>query len=227
MIRQEVGNDSLFFDILKTFLEVHKFGNATGIDFKNHVEQKTGKDFNAFFNQWYFGEGYPVQRIVWEHRNDTLYINSAQTVTSTTPLFNVLLEFKVTANNRDTIISFRQTATENEWQAYIPGEISSVKADPNHWLLIDLSDFSGLKPVEIDSGLSIKPNPAKNSVKITMAQSPGKYRLQVINGNGEVMKSFESSAAENELDIQHFSSGMYFIIIKNNKTTLHGKFIVN
>jgi aminopeptidase N len=90
MIRQEVGNDSLFFEIMTGFLEKYKHGNASGADFRDHVAELSGRSFDQFFDQWYYGQGYPIHSIRWEHHNDTLYINSLQTVSSETPFFNLL-----------------------------------------------------------------------------------------------------------------------------------------
>jgi aminopeptidase N len=108
MIRHEVRNDSLFFEILREYLMRYKNGTATGDDFKMLLEEKTGKDFDGFFNQWYYGEGYPKLTVNWRHHNDTLYINSFLITSSTkTPLFNIITDYKIFLNGRDTTISRR------------------------------------------------------------------------------------------------------------------------
>jgi aminopeptidase N len=227
MLRQEVGNDALFFSILSSYLDKFKNSTASGNDFKNHVEERTGKNFSQFFSQWYYGSGYPVHSIQWEQRNDTLYINSEQSVTSTTPFFNLLLEFRITFNNRDTIIAFRQTANSSKWKVYFPHTIAAVKADPNHWLLIDLSDFSSLAPASIDTTVRIVPNPANDKIQVQLEKYIGRYKLLLTNSDGKVLTSRDSSALTQEIDVHAYPPGIYFIIIKNEKTTRNGKFIIN
>jgi aminopeptidase N len=53
MIRQEVGNDSLF-ETLASFIRKFKNGNASGLDFRDHLHVITGKDFTEFFNQGFW-----------------------------------------------------------------------------------------------------------------------------------------------------------------------------
>lgn len=146
MIRHEIHNDSLFFETLKDYLDRHQNRTATGMDFKNILEQSTGISFTDFFEQWYFGEGYPVINLHWQHRNDTLYISANQQTTASTPLFNVLIDFRIRVNGNDTTITRRQLTNQDNWSFYIPGKITRIQADPDQWLLADIiykNDISG------------------------------------------------------------------------------------
>ena len=227
MIRQETNNDSLFFNILQTFVEKYKNGNVTGNDFKEHVESKTNLNFDQFFNQWYFGQGYPIHSIRWHHKNDSLYISSLQTVSSVTPFFNVLLEFKAVGENTDTIISFRQEQAFEEWQIYLPGNITSLQADPNHWLLIDLSDINILPDIQHETGFTIVPNPAKDMIRIRLDQPIGNYTILLTNSAGKILMKRQSSFQNEEIHVSNYPPGIYFIIINNKNTTQRGKFIIN
>ena len=64
----------LFFSIIRDYLNRYKNDVATGEDFKKVLEEKTGRDFTAFFNQWFYGEGYPSITVNWKHELDTLYL---------------------------------------------------------------------------------------------------------------------------------------------------------
>ena len=227
MLRHEIGNDSLFFECLSTFLTKYKNGNASGADFKNHVEEKTGTDFDQFFDQWYTGQGYPIHSIRWEHRNDTLYINSFQTVSSVTPFFDVLIDFKITGMGTDTLISLRQTNNYTTWQVYLPGNITSLQADPDHWLLTDFSGVSPIANVISDSGFRIIPNPARDKVHIELDNPVGKYSIYLANSEGKIISMRESSEQREVIEVNGFPSGFYFIIIRYGKTIKHGKFVIN
>jgi aminopeptidase N len=66
------------------------------MDFKGVLEEKSGRDFTDFFNQWYFGQGYPKFKLTWYQKNDTLIVNSNQTTsTPVVPLFKMSLELKL------------------------------------------------------------------------------------------------------------------------------------
>ncbi len=136
MIRFEVGNDSLFFLTLRNFQ--NEFGDsiATGLDFKNVLETTSEQDFTDFFNQWYFGEGYPIYNINWTQINDTLKIHSVQTTsTSVTPLFKMSLEFKLHFAGGDTTIKIYQNSNEQLFEIYFPPTVTEISVDPNNWVI--------------------------------------------------------------------------------------------
>ncbi|MEX0986567.1 MAG: M1 family metallopeptidase, partial [Bacteroidales bacterium] len=59
MIRYELNDDALFFDVLKSYTELYSDSVATAVDFREVLELKSGMDFTCFFDQWYYGTGYP------------------------------------------------------------------------------------------------------------------------------------------------------------------------
>lgn len=225
MIRQEVGNDELFFSILKAFLQQHQYNNANAEDFRAVLEQKTNRDFGWFFNQWFYGQGYPTHNISWDQRNDTLYINSLQTVSSETPVFNVLLEFKASFATGDTIFSFRQDASFNRWQVYIPKEIKSVKTDPHYWLLAEISENRFRN--DVDSILHISPNPSNDRVKVQIDDLVlNNYRLMLIASNGKMIWQRKVSSAIEEFNVKGLPSGLYFVVLKTDKAAFQQKLII-
>ena len=51
-LRYAIGNDSIWFDILKTFYNQHKYGFAETKDFVDLVNVKTQRDFTPFLRQY-------------------------------------------------------------------------------------------------------------------------------------------------------------------------------
>ncbi|MDZ7776261.1 MAG: M1 family metallopeptidase [Bacteroidales bacterium] len=74
MIRFELQDDDLFFDVLHNYLEQYGDSVATGEDFKQVTEEMSGKDFDPFFDQRYYGEGYPVYDITYFNHENSLEI---------------------------------------------------------------------------------------------------------------------------------------------------------
>jgi len=147
MIRFEVGNDSLFFLTLRNFQNEFTGSVATGLDFKDVLETTTGQDFTDFFNQWYFGEGYPIYNINWTQINDTLKIHSIQTAsTSITPLFKMSLELKLNFAGGDTTIKLYQNANEQLFEIYFSPLVTEISVDPNNWVI----DHSTITHIGID-----------------------------------------------------------------------------
>ncbi|PWV44762.1 M1 family aminopeptidase [Chitinophaga sp. S165] len=76
MLRNVVG-DSAFFKSLNLYLKTNAFKAAEAHQLRLAFEEVSGQDLNWFFNQWYFGQGYPVLDI------KSSYNETAKTVTVT------------------------------------------------------------------------------------------------------------------------------------------------
>lgn len=59
-LRSLIHNDSLFFDMLKTFAVKHKASLVDSDDFIKHVNTKTGEDYQWFFNQYLYRREAPT-----------------------------------------------------------------------------------------------------------------------------------------------------------------------
>jgi aminopeptidase N len=73
MLRNYVG-DSAFFRALHLYLVTNKFKNGEAQQLRLAFEEVTGEDLNWFWNQWYYGKGYPNLKINY------LYDDQAGTV---------------------------------------------------------------------------------------------------------------------------------------------------
>jgi aminopeptidase N len=226
MIRQEIGNDELFFSILKEFLIRYRNNTATGDEFKELLAEMTGRNFDLFFQQWYKGEGYPVLAVNWFHRNDTLYVRSLQTPSASTPVFNTLVEYRVSLLNRDTIITHRQESGLDNWQVYLPGLISSVTVDPNHWLIMDVTGVSRIGK-EQESHFVLVPNPARHNITLHFTDPVHDYTLYLADASGKILFSEEANTSEKIIDVSQLAKGMYFVIINEKEEFYQTRFIKN
>jgi aminopeptidase N len=66
MLRNAVG-DSAFFKSLNLYLKTNAFKSAEAHQLRLAFEEVTGQDLNWFFNQWYFGKGYPALDISYKY----------------------------------------------------------------------------------------------------------------------------------------------------------------
>jgi aminopeptidase N len=223
MIRHELQNDSLFFEVLRDFQYFFSDSVATGLDFKMLLEQKTGRDFTDFFNQWYFGEGFPMLNVNWNYANDTLTINTFQTTSSAvTPLFNTLVEYRISTSLGDTSVFIRQQSNYDQYKIYINRNVTDLKADPDKWLLMDVNVRDH---IDQENKYVISPNPVKNKLMIEFKSPVEEYRIYITDTSGRIIENFESSSQYYLLDVRSLSSGLYFILIKENSNFYSSKFI--
>jgi hypothetical protein len=199
---------------------------ATGLDFKNVLEQTTGQDFTDFFNQWYFGEGYPVFDMTWTQDNDTLKIHSVQsTSTSVTTLFKMHLELKLFYPGGDTLIKIYQQSNEQYFEIYIPHLISSFWIDPDHWYIFnstthhtDVIDDYVPESFQLYQNF---PNPFNSSTKIKFHIphfSKTVMKIFDVLGNEVAMPVNSEKPAgdyEIEFDASALTSGVYFYQLRS------------
>ena len=223
MIRHEIQDDSLFFNILKEFQSLYKDSVATGLDLKILLEEKTGKDFTDFFNQWYFGEGYPVLNVSWNYNHDTLTINSFQTTsTAANSIFNTLNEYRIKFNQGDTTILIRQQSNYDQYRIYLNKKVTDLGLDPDKWLLMESNVQNYF---DKERKYTITPNPARDKLEIKFIKPVEEYRIYITDTSGRIIEHFESNTQYYQLDVDSLSSGLYFILIKENDIVYSSKFI--
>ncbi len=81
MLRNYTG-DSAFFKSLNLYLTNNKFGTGNADKLRLAFEEVTGKDWNWFFDQWFFGSGHPELDIRYNYDEETrvvsIYVDQVQ-----------------------------------------------------------------------------------------------------------------------------------------------------
>jgi len=144
ILRFELGSDSLFFRLLKEYLAEFAGRAVTGEIFKDFLTQKTGRDFNAFFAQWYYGEGYPSFSIRWARGSGMVNIVSTQSpsMPRVTDFFQTSLEFKLKYAGGDTTVRVFQSSLTDTFRIATLRLVDSIVVDPNGWLLCKVNSVA-------------------------------------------------------------------------------------
>jgi aminopeptidase N len=221
-LRHIVNNDTLFFETLRQFQTDFKDSVAIGLDLKNTFEQTTGLDLTAFFEEWYFGEGFPTYSTRWNAIGNDLLIEVSHTVSmaSVTPAFSNPLEISFTRNGMaDTTIRFQLTDNLDQFYLQNIGEVTGVAAiDPSNWIINrvgqnvhDMAFIANIEESELAEGNfpKVYPNPS-NSIYFIRMPDEETYTLQLFDAKGQLLRqeSFEASTA---LDVSNLSSGSYIL----------------
>ncbi len=228
MIRFELQDDALFFNVMRSFQQQFKDSVATGLDFKNVVEAISAKDFTNFFSQWYFGEGYPIYTVRWKQNADTLYFSSTQTTsTDTTTLFRMLMEYRVKfMDGTDTMLKLKQTANFNEYFIAVQKPVESMVIDPHIHLLLSGTVIQMLDSTD-QAFFTINPNPCQNYLNIEFSKLSGNSNklIRIYNVSGQKVSEMESSERYVQLNTGFLESGLYFIQVEAGGRIMTSKFI--
>jgi aminopeptidase N len=230
-LRYEINNDSLFFKGLKDFLSKYSYSVASASDFKNVMETTTGLDLNDFFNQWYYGEGYPVFNIRWFQNNDTLKIESNQTTNRIkTPLFKTHFDIRIKYSSGDSTIRLYQDINNQVFKIPMTAKISSIEFDPDEWILKRVEVSMSVNNYADNSNIiKAYPNPFNESTELEYyLNNPQTVKIEIYNLNGVLVEAKIINGVRGENYITTCSSlniGIYLYRIHINGIIKTGKLI--
>lgn len=239
MLRFELNNDSLFFNIFRSYLS--KFGNKTAstLDFKSVVEESTGKDFSYFFDQWVFGEGYPIFSIEYYQSNDTLYITSKQTASiSRASLFKMPFNLRLNFPDSAATIRLYQEKAIEKFIIVLNKTVTSVTFDPEFWLLAkSLVKLTGIEetPMQIIKQFRLEqnyPNPFNSETVINYSVSKLSFvTLKVYDMLGreiKVLVNENKPAGDYSLrfNSENLANGIYFYRLQSGSYETSQKLVI-
>ncbi len=206
-LRFVTNNDSVWFNCLRGFQNTYKNSTASARDFKNYHSAFLGLNNDQFFNQWYYGEGYPTFNVKYNYTNQNCIIKSSQTVSmpGVTPLFITPLEYKLSRANgkADTVIRVMHNVAVETYTIPLKDSVTAIVCDPNNWIInktigpardatlgVTATTVSTVG-IEVQSSdelpVSIGPNPCKDQLYIYASQAAVKGKVYVYDLQGKLM----------------------------------------
>ena len=228
-LRHEIQDDEVFFDVLKTFQKEFTDSTATGDDFKRIAEDVTGMDFEQFFDQWYYGQGYPIYDIEYSMSEGTFFMTVTQTPSTTATLFfEMLMDYKLVFNDgTDTIVQFIQTDNINSFSVYTSKEVTDIIVDPKDWTMEKVgSIYPSVAETESPVYFSLGPNPASNYLNIYFLNPSNKQKeISIKDLSGKTISRLNSNQNFIRYNITSLSRGIYFVQITDGQYNLTRKFV--
>jgi len=215
MIRYIINDDNLFFEILQDFQSKYADSNASAEDFKKLVEEKSHINFDRFFEQWYYGEGFPTLKINWEQSHDTVYIYIDQLASAPeiTPFFDLQMDFRFDYFEGDSLILIKLTEPSQKVAIPFTKRINKIVADPDQWILKNLDGVHRMLPDNTHDLYSIFPNPADTEVYIEDIELGKPYLIKIFDIKGIKRFEMKSNETYTRINLEEFESGIYQIVI--------------
>lgn len=222
-LRFLIDDDAEFYQALRDFQTTYSHGTASGLDFKASAETSTGLDFTEFFEDWYFGEGYPTYGVTYNLIGEELHIELGQSTSmpGITPYFRNDLELLVSRTIGDTIIRLPVSFATQQYIVNINSTDGTItEIDPNNWIINDDNgivldntfEYVGVKENEFISA-KIYPNPSNGPVTIQMSDNKS-YVLKLISQEGKFIKSINFNG-QITLNTDEIAKGNYLIQIES------------
>ncbi|HTY58918.1 MAG TPA: M1 family aminopeptidase, partial [Bacteroidota bacterium] len=144
-LRGAIG-DSAFFRSFRAWRTLHSEKSAVTADFQAAVESVTGTGMGWFFNEWIYGQGWPVYSLASAWGSDTLVVRIAQSQGKTDPswpTYTMPLQVRVYSGTRDTTLTVRDSLTSQDFRFAFSARPDSVALDPDAWVLHETGDPIG------------------------------------------------------------------------------------
>lgn len=217
MLRNEIGDDSLFFPAVREYLNAKRYSVATTDEFRQILEQRTGLPLQNFFQDWVYGEGHPTYDIQWNWRDSVLWLQMSQTVTapSATPVFRNKLPLGLITSGPGQAPSLIQVEPALGLQRIrVPRQVANVTLDPANSILKGTnSSISRLATLGVGveeealANFSPYPNPSNGIMKVDLNTSAD---LILTDLSGRIVGSYQGQVGSNYID-WNVSTGTYIL----------------
>lgn len=228
-LRFVTNDDSLWFRTLRGFQNTFKNSTASTVDFMNYYQSQTSINPTQFFNQWYYGQGYPTFNVSWNFVGNTAIIKSIQSTSmpSSVPVFITPMEYKLTrVSAPDTVIRVMHNLNTEIYNIALSGTVTGVSVDPNNWVINKtigpVNDVnllpSGINEATIDTKWLVTPNPSNGVFEIRSNNTSVK-QFDVVDMTGKIILkgNFNSDA---RIDITDKANGVYVLKVKDSSNNL-------
>lgn len=225
-IRYVTGNDSVFFHMLRTYLNRYMFKSATATQFKEVVEEVTGLDFDAYFQQWYYAKGIPIFSLKWNQVGAKFYLESKQknsSLTDTT-LFTIKVPYRLYYTGGDTTVYLQHNKRIETYALDIDKPINAIALDPDNWILkwVDSSakqtGWVGITQINTDNKFTLSPNPVKEVLRIN-GYAGMEMSTEITDITGRIVAQ-TIIGTDGNVQVSNLQPGTYFIRLVSSPNEL-------
>jgi aminopeptidase N len=133
MLRHKLG-DASFWEGIRKYYETFRNSNALTDDLRRVMEEVSGQDLEAFFQQWLFTKGHPQLNWDWAFGKSKVSINVEQV--QDYHVFQFPLEIGLVKDGNMTIETVQINNRSESFEIKSKEKPDSIVLDPNQWILI-------------------------------------------------------------------------------------------
>ncbi len=216
--------DNAFFASLRQYLQDQAlaYNFVKQNDLQSYFESNSGMNLDDYFNDWIKGEGYPLYVVKWNQKGRTLELNISQTNSLNSAVtYNVPLPFLVRGLNADTMIRVDINGLNQTYSIDLDFKVKELVFDPEEWVLAKaLIQF----PIGNADDILIYPNPFGTYLYL----SSSKEVITAVEIYDNLGRHIYTDKHEDgikpgsivTLNMDAYATGMYYIVVKTDKSEL-------
>lgn len=228
MLEWELGKTT-FNTGVKNYLSdpLLAYSYAKTNDLKQHLETVSGKNLTEFFNDWFYGEGYPSYELLWEQQLDSISIKvNQQQSDPSVSFYEMKIPIYIKGQNTDTTLIFNHQYSGQVFKAKISFNVDSVFFDPDLWILSNQNTIiPNVKELEKDNEFVMYPNPTSSTFFVSTRELINKIIITDVLGKTIIEKNIRSKNFKVDLNPYNLLNGLYFITLYSNNKSFKSKII--
>lgn len=214
-------NQNLFFDGLSAYRDSFEYGCASTEDLQNIFNQVYGTDLTWFFDEWIYGQGYPIYNVYWDcvpsGNNYLLCISIHQTQTNAPAVFHMPVQIRLHRGASDTLLNIPITQSPSYHEFTLGQDVDSIVFDPNTWLLCKSYIYTGIKEVTPSKpyfDIILSANPVR---EFKFGYTLGKctdVKFSIYDATGRIVKEINAEKklpGNYKVQVNNMPAGVYFI----------------
>lgn len=219
MLRWTLGDED-FFQAIRNYLEDPQlaFAYARTHQLQNHLEAQSGMDLEEFFNDWFYGQGYPSYEVNWSMLEDKIRIELNQTTAHpSVSFFEMPIPIMVSGQGKDTLLRLDHHFSGEVIEIPLGFQVDEVIFDPDLWLIsagnvVNEVPYSGIDPALTAAFLNTSPNPFSDLLEVSFTDNtPVIQRMEIRNAEGIEIYAENNPEQNKRIDATDWPAGSYFI----------------
>ena len=230
MLRWKMGSEN-FFTVLRNYQSNAQlsYGFARNIDLKTELESVSGQNLDEFFNDWYWGEGYPSYQLSYNQDTTNLLTFSLGQTQShpSVSFFEMPVPIRFKNATHDTTIVFDHTFTEQVFTVALNFKVDNVIINPNYEIVCSGNTVTSLSEIKQAPLVQVYPNPANNFLTITIGKSIKNGRIEISTLEGKILNHYDllNTNGKHEINVEGLHSGLYLLTFVSDLETYTSRFI--
>ncbi len=214
MLRWVLG-DTAFFAGIKNYYEDPDIANgfASHDQLVAHLEAAGDTSLTEFFNDWYYGEGYPIYSAEYKNEDTgTFKLSLSQTTShASVEFFEMPVHVRAYNEDRSDSADFRLQHTVNNQEFLLPVEfiVADLIIDPDLWLVSRTEQVVQAARIIKNDEINVYPNPFTNRIFLSVPGGIAVQKIRLINSEGKFIGQFKGS--DLHFNWGHLPKGIYFL----------------
>ena len=227
MLRGVLGDSNFFHSLINYVNDTAlAFKTATTEDFQRVCEMTSNLDLKYFFDEWIYGENYPVYTVTYSYvysgnNNYQIYMKLSQKVNTNPSFFTMPVPILIKTENDYYFLKLINFQQEQEYSFSVNGRPISIELDPDNMILKDKKGDEPHIPVQYYLKQNY-PNPFNPVTTIEYQILRYEFvKLYVYDVTGRLVKIIVNQnqspgVYKTIFNGENLSSGIYFYILYAN-----------